>query len=639
MDNGDRIPHTSVSYQESGHDMSANEEPLTQLDNGLSRMSQNWPDPDTQSSECIGFPLTDQVTTLGRFLCGCPGFGWAPSSEYTTLPNELILANDPSKPYATEKQPSMLSHVGGGDLALLDNFEYGTFQYQTFPSFQPPSSLSAEDNLDQSWQPGLVDDAMIQHANPVPGRYGNNYIGQESAEFRAGYWNHESQIQPLGSPTDIFDIHFREMPFNAGDSHLSMLHPTRFGDLPGAALAQHETSQFDIMFPHQRAGKRGPFKDIKLREQTAQTRRTGSCIRCRIQRIRCESDPTNPGGKCLTCTNALYKPGQVPGYEWTSRWKTSITDPIQQWESNEVKVIHVSSSCSKKHIELQVRQFVPQVGDKLTRTWDYKGMRRSVTIPPYALIDLNRTTSAYTAHMHDIMTDTLENVLQDSAGGLLRKTYFWAVRRMMDAFVPADASWLLRQTLTLWVSIRLSTTSSFIVGNETLGMPGTILDTTSPHSGKIPIPPVLGAQLDLVLIHHIQSKLRREVLDGLQKMVLKNKQSTWFVAYLVTFILLHNTSLITAHDAGYARKHGMKRRFAREDKVQEYHTDQCNDRDLRLLADLSDDEIQFVHATRYVSGQNRQAWRQLWDSGACENDFYFISQLFEEDWKPHMTVV
>jgi hypothetical protein len=47
-----------------------------------------------------------------------------------------------------------------------------------------------------------------------------------------------------------------------------------------------EASSFNIVLPRHRGGKRGPFKDPSLREQTAQTRRMGSCIRCRMQRIR-----------------------------------------------------------------------------------------------------------------------------------------------------------------------------------------------------------------------------------------------------------------------------------------------------------------------------------------------------------------
>jgi hypothetical protein len=93
------------------------------------------------------------------------------------------------------------------------------------------------------------------------------------------------------------------------------------------------------------------------------------------------------------------------------------------------------------------------------------------------------------------------------------------------------------------------------VGEETLGISS--LDETSPTPGQVPIPCVMGAQLDLILIHQIQSKLRRSVLEKLEKMVSKRKHNTWMVTYLVTFVLLHNTSLITAHDASYALKHHM----------------------------------------------------------------------------------
>lgn len=47
------------------------------------------------------------------------------------------------------------------------------------------------------------------------------------------------------------------------------------------AQKQHPTAD-----NQQRNGKRGPFRDQALREQTAQTRRMGSCLRCRMQRIR-----------------------------------------------------------------------------------------------------------------------------------------------------------------------------------------------------------------------------------------------------------------------------------------------------------------------------------------------------------------
>ena len=59
-----------------------------------------------------------------------------------------------------------------------------------------------------------------------------------------------------------------------------------FPDSRNDVPRQDPQSNFDILQPNQRGGKRGPFKDPSLREQTAQTRRIGSCIRCRMQRIR-----------------------------------------------------------------------------------------------------------------------------------------------------------------------------------------------------------------------------------------------------------------------------------------------------------------------------------------------------------------
>lgn len=57
---------------------------------------------------------------------------------------------------------------------------------------------------------------------------------------------------------------------------------------PEALDMQQARPSFDSVFPHQRtpSARRGPFKDHDQRERTAYTRKIGSCIRCRMQRIR-----------------------------------------------------------------------------------------------------------------------------------------------------------------------------------------------------------------------------------------------------------------------------------------------------------------------------------------------------------------
>ena len=112
--------------------------------------------------------------------------------------------------------------------------------------------------------------------------------------------------------------------------------------------------------------------------------------------------------------------------------------------------------------------------------------------------------------------------------------------------------------LQLWVTIRMTTRSVRITGTETLGMSSDLMDNSSGMRGKIPIPPVLGAQMQLILNHKLQAPLRAKILAKLQRLTLDQKPDNWFCIYLCTFILLHNCSLLTIHDIGYARKHGIK---------------------------------------------------------------------------------
>jgi len=112
--------------------------------------------------------------------------------------------------------------------------------------------------------------------------------------------------------------------------------------------------------------------------------------------------------------------------------------------------------------------------------------------------------------------------------------------------------------LQLWVAIRMTTRSLRITGSETLGMSTDLMDASSGMHGKIPIPPVLGAQMQLILNQKLQAPLRSKILTRLQKLTLEQKPDNWFCIYLCTFILLHNCSLLTIHDIGYARKHGLK---------------------------------------------------------------------------------
>ncbi|KAI0013403.1 hypothetical protein F4779DRAFT_563429 [Xylariaceae sp. FL0662B] len=339
-----------------------------------------------------------------------------------------------------------------------------------------------------------------------------------------------------------------------------------------------QSHELDIVHANQRPppSKRGPFKSNDEREKTAETRRIGSCIRCRMQRIRCETNPLDKYGTCLTCLKVssvkiwrmpclrykitdvkLFKPGQVKGYEWTRRWVEGIADDISQWASPETRTVQVSEGYTEQPVELRVRQFVPQDGDALDRTWVHDGARRVARIPAYAIVNLEEAKGAYSNYIKQGLPECCKKILSRKEK-LLLATYAAAIKASRDQSIDPKEAILLTKALQLWMAIRMTTKSTIIVGKETLGMSHDIMDETSPLRGCIPLPPVMGAQIELVLIHQIQSSLRREMLENLQAMTQANKHQSWFTTYLITFILLHNVALLCQHDAAYAQKHGIK---------------------------------------------------------------------------------
>jgi hypothetical protein len=124
----------------------------------------------------------------------------------------------------------------------------------------------------------------------------------------------EEMTYPVPAPERKYHGHLNSMPDSRAESHVpedyrrpSYVSPTEpavpYGPNPGhlrvdgnGTRAPHQPSNLDIVSNNHRPppAKRGPFKSNAEREQTAETRRIGSCIRCRMQRIRVSFEPTRP---------------------------------------------------------------------------------------------------------------------------------------------------------------------------------------------------------------------------------------------------------------------------------------------------------------------------------------------------------
>lgn len=211
----------------------------------------------------------------------------------------------------------------------------------------------------------------------------------------------------------------------------------------------------------------------------------------------------------------------------------------------------------------------------------------------------------------------------------------------------------------LWAAIRRTATTEHIVGEDTLDMVPYTLDRTCPFLGKVPLPPVLIQQLDIVLILGILNPLRREVLTDFQKIVVANKPKSWMTIYLITFMLLHSCATLSAENYENASKHGFNRRYAMPAFIKELHhgatvllcyyhycTKPCDPFSLDWkrryntpFKDLPPDDVLFILETKDMVRGITDKLRRIREHALYENDLFFLSQMFDEDWQPINTVV
>ncbi len=95
------------------------------------------------------------------------------------------------------------------------------------------------------------------------------------------------------------------------------------------------------------------------------------------------------------------------------------------------------------------------------------------------------------------------------------------------------------------------------MSEDTLDMEPELSDRSYPLFEKIPLPPVMIQQLDMILTVGLLDRLRKKVLEGLQKMIINNKPKSWMTIYLVTFMFLHSCAALSAENYFSARKHGL----------------------------------------------------------------------------------
>jgi len=420
---------------------------------------------------------------------------------------------------------------------------------------------------------------------------------------------------------------------------------------------------------------RGPFLDSEQRQETGLTRRLGACMRCSMQRIRCFPDRSNLNGCCLTCiqavrTNIHWLPclrykisdahlldhGECPRPSWTRRWTKMEISDIRDWDSTEIKTIAITQDVGGKSYNLKVRKFIPVEGDALERRWKTAGVEQTFKCAPYAIADMKEAGRTLSHFADRTLESTICHYI-DETDTLLRSTYHMAYRYSM--FVESEKErHLLRCVFRLWCASRMESRSDRICSNETLGMEPGNYEPACPNSGIILVPPVLSAQMEIIVTTMILQPMKKEVLQGLKYLIQENQRRYWFTIYLCMFILLHSCALLSAGDEKKARKQGLAHRFFRQSLVEGLHNGSkillayfhyCNkgshpfmvdweSPEQRAKAELNAEQVEFMKTTAVEIKKRAPVFQKIREDRDFGHELYFLAQLYDHDWKPVHTI-
>ncbi|KAK3317076.1 hypothetical protein B0H66DRAFT_479577 [Apodospora peruviana] len=424
--------------------------------------------------------------------------------------------------------------------------------------------------------------------------------------------------------------------------------------------------------------RRGAYTDETKKRNTALTRILKSCIRCRMNRSRCNPDPEDPCGPCLTCKRmtgptlcklpcyryiitdaSLYREQRAPFQVYSKRWQTMdiVNIPPSDWASSEVKSIVVSPNHIDAPFEFKVREFIPAAGDLLEEQWvTATGTQQKIAIPKYAIAEMHETAIDLKAYIERNVWNYIDATVQ-GLDPLFWETYFMAFRHIGTAKTPEEQS-LLTNTFRLWVMCRLTSNPVHICGDEKLGGHA-VYSPDSLHNGKYPMPVIMTAQFECINYTTFLRPWSKSVLKQLNELVLAKKREYWLTVYYTMFILLHSCAMLTRRDEETARQYNMKERYANPESIRAHHAgvqtmlahfhfinkgvapfslsqNEIGRQELAKAAELDDEQLSFIWRTSVMikDPQRAATTRQLRQQERVGADLYWVSMLFDEEWKP-----
>lgn len=223
------------------------------------------------------------------------------------------------------------------------------------------------------------------------------------------------------------------------------------------------------------------------------------------------------------------------------------------------KVVHLSQHWTSDTLTIELHRYQPMETDKQFYTWfDENGIERRYVTPPYGISDWRKVHSSVERFMERNFQGYIDAHLTN-ANEITRLTFEVAVEHRHLHLVD--------RALKIWVGCRFIEEPWSITSNgtsETLSL-SPDSNPNSPYHARIPVPPIVDLQIDLIVINTILQPLLKETLtmvDELLKASNDGDWRDWFEVYLAYFVLLRNVEMAVAHDAWFVRRHGLKTKYS-----------------------------------------------------------------------------
>ncbi|KAI0599895.1 hypothetical protein F4775DRAFT_548764 [Biscogniauxia sp. FL1348] len=442
----------------------------------------------------------------------------------------------------------------------------------------------------------------------------------------------------------------------------------RRGRKPKTPAPSPKQKQNDPSNPKTRPRRSRPLEPEVRRQATIKRQQKLVCVICHFKKEACHQDPSTPDGPCLRCKfalmpcvryritdAALYREQKAPFYLFSQRWKTMEMPYITEWADDEVVTTKFSLIALNAPYELKLRRVIPRPGDNFIQSHSVNGRTMTYSIPPYGIANMEEAA----ASIWSMVERELGNYLwafvgQPGTDPIIWETYAAAFKRADTAPTPQEQM-LLLDTLRLWTCCRNTSSPEHIVGEEKLGM-RKVDDPSSYLHGKFPgCGSVIAAQLECIYYTKFLRPLSRNVLRSLMALLTTRDKKYWFTIYLVLFMLLHSCSMVTRRDMETAIFFNLPTEYCNPIGIREHKTGaktllayyhlalrgsvpfkqvlDGNPLDSSSLG-LSEDDVRVVTRSSHLAASQKSKWDEIRKRGDCGDDFYWISQLYDQNWKP-----